>query len=79
VFYDRDRNFYYDRFRPGLVRVNVYERGGRFYRWDDDRFDRWVGDRWNDDRRWDDRYDGDDRYDRRNDRYDRRDDRRGRP
>jgi hypothetical protein len=78
IFYDRDRDFYYDRFRPGLVRINVYERGGRFYRWDDDRFDRWVGDRWNDDR-WDDRYDGydrrDDRYDRRDDRYDRRDDR----
>ena len=72
VYYDRDRDFYYDRFRPGLIRVNVYERGDHFYRWDDDRFDRWVGDRWNDDR-WDNRYDG---YDRRDDRYDRRDDRR---
>lgn len=78
VFYDRDRDSYYDRFRPGLIRTNVYERGGRYYRWDDDRFDRWVGDRWNDDRRWDDRYDGDDRNDRRDDRYDRRDDRRDR-
>ena len=78
VFYDRGRDYYYDRFRPGLMRVNVYERGGRFYRWDDDRFDRWVGDRWNNNR-WDDRYDGydrrDDRYDRRDDRFDRRDDR----
>jgi hypothetical protein len=94
VYYDRGRDFYYDRFRPGLIQINVFEREGRFYRWDDDRFDRWVCDRWNDDR-WDDRYDGldrydrngsgndrydrqDDRYDRRDDRYDRRDDRRDR-
>lgn len=84
VYYDRDRDFYYDRGRPGLIQINVFERDGRFYRWDDERFDRWVCDRWNDDR-WDDRYDGydrNDRYDRRDDRrddrYDRRDDRRDR-
>lgn len=37
VYYDGAR--YYDRwFRgPGLRRVEVYERGGRFYRWDDNR------------------------------------------
>ena len=79
VYFDRDRDFYYDRGRPGLIQINVFEREGRFYRWDDERFDRWVCDRWNDDR-WDDRYDGYDRYDRGdgrwNDRYDRRNDRR---
>lgn len=80
VYYDRSRDFYYDRFRPGLVDVHVYQRGGRFYRWDNPRFDRWVRDRWDDDR-WDDRWDGRDN-DRRNDRYDdrrenRRDRRRG--
>lgn len=75
IYYDRDRDFYYDRFRPGLIEVQVFERGGQFYRWDNSGFDRWVRDRWNDDR-WNDRYDDrrDDRYDNRRD--DRRDDRR---
>jgi hypothetical protein len=37
VYYDGGR--YYDRWfgRPGLRRVEVHERGGRFYRWDGDR------------------------------------------
>ena len=37
VYYDGAR--YYDRWfgRPGLRRIEVYERGGRFYRWDGDR------------------------------------------
>ncbi len=37
VYYDGYR--YYDRWfgRPGLRRLEVYERGGRFYRWDGDR------------------------------------------
>lgn len=83
LYYDRDRDFYFDRFRPGLIEIQVFERGGRFYRWDDARFDRWMRDRWNDDR-WDDRFDNrrDNRFDnrrdnRRDDRFDnRRDDRR---
>ena len=60
IFVDRRDGRYYDRFRPGLVEVRAFQRGGRFYRWDDDRFDRW---------------DRDDRYDRRDrdDRYDRKD------
>ncbi|MGQ0704117.1 MAG: hypothetical protein ACT4PM_13375 [Gemmatimonadales bacterium] len=84
VVYHDYRGGYYDRFRPGLVECRVYERGGRYYRWDNDRFDRWVysgrfdddydswddrHDRWHDEN---DRYDRDDRY---RDRYD-RDDRR---
>ncbi len=86
IYYDRDRDFYYDRFRPGLIEVQVFERGGQFYRWDNPGFDRWVRDRWNDnrwgdrydDRRWNGRYDDrrDDRYDNRRD-NDARDDRHG--
>jgi hypothetical protein len=52
VYYDRDEDCYYDRrFYPGLREIRVYERDGRYYRWDDDRYD----DRYND--RYDDRYD----------------------
>ena len=39
VYYDGDR--YYDRWfggRPGLRRLEVYQRGGRYYRWSDDRY-----------------------------------------
>jgi len=74
VFSDRDGRHYYDRYRPGFHEVRVFRRGGRYYRVDDDRWDR------------DDRYDRDgrglDRRDRRDDRADRdrnrdgRDDRR---
>ena len=63
VYYDRRDDCFYDRFRPGLEEVSVYEQDGRFYRLDDDQsyYD-------------DDRYDRGDRY--RDDRYDRdRDDR----
>ena len=76
VFYDRrDDQYYFDRFRPGLLEIRIYERDGRFYRFDDDRFDR------RDDRRddqWNDRRD--DRQDNRRNgrREDRRDDRRDR-
>jgi hypothetical protein len=72
IYYDRYRDFYYDRFRPGLLEVHVYQRGGRFYRWDSPRFERWVRDRWHDDR-WDDRFD--DRFDRYDNRYEGRYDR----
>jgi hypothetical protein len=70
IYYDRDRDFYYDRYARGLVEVSVFQREGHFYRWDDPRFDRWVRDRWDNDR-FDDRYD--DR--RRSDNRDRWDDR----
>jgi hypothetical protein len=40
VWYDRRAGFYYDRVRPGLVRVEVYHRDGRYYRPDDDGRDR---------------------------------------
>jgi hypothetical protein len=71
VYYDRrDDRYYLDRFHSGLVEIRVYERGGRYYRLDDDRdFDRYDDRR--DDRRYDDRYDDrrdDRRGDRRNDR-----------
>jgi len=59
VFHDRyDDRYYLDRFRPGLQEVRLYERGGRFYRLQNDRFDR-RDDRWDDrrDDRWDDRRD----------------------
>jgi hypothetical protein len=39
VYYDGDR--YYDRWfggRPRLRRLEVYQRGGRYYRWSDDRY-----------------------------------------
>jgi hypothetical protein len=39
VYYDGDR--YYDRWfggRPGLRRLEVYQRGSRYYRWSDDRY-----------------------------------------
>ena len=37
VWYDQRGGRYYDRARPDLRRVEVYERGGRYYRPDDDR------------------------------------------
>ena len=67
VYYDRRDDCFYDRFRPGLEEISVYEQDGRLYRLDDD-------ESYYDQDRWDrgDRYDRDDRYDR----YDRdRDDR----
>ncbi|NOT07795.1 MAG: hypothetical protein HOP28_06280 [Gemmatimonadales bacterium] len=68
VFYDRRDDRYYDRFRPGLFEIRLFERDGRFFRLDDDRYGR-------DDYRWDNRRDGR-RDDRRDDRRDgRRDDR----
>ncbi len=79
IYYDRRSDRFYDRGRPGYRQIEVWERGGRFYRFDDDRDDRdyrrdGYDDRWED--RWDDRRD--DRWDdRRDDRWDgRRDDRR---
>ena len=36
VYYDGRDDCYYDRFRPGLQEIRVYERDGRFYRFDDD-------------------------------------------
>lgn len=83
VYYDR-RDGYYDQYRRGYDQVRLYERGGRFYRIDDDNyFDRYEDrDSRRDDRygdRRDDQYGDrrDDRWDdRRDDRYDRRDDRR---
>jgi len=53
VYYDRRDDYYYDRYRPGLQEIRVYERDGRYYR-DDDRYDRYDRD---------DRYDRNDRYD----------------
>jgi len=55
VYYDGAR--YYDRWfggRPGLRRVEVYQRAGRYYRWDEDRYRH----RDRDDPRW--RHDWDD-------------------
>lgn len=81
VYYDRrDDRYYLDRFHPGLVEIRVYERGGNYYRLEDDRDygryaerydDRGYDDRRSDDRRRDDRR-GERRDDRRGDRdYDR--------
>jgi hypothetical protein len=67
VYYDRGDDCYYDRFRPGLEEIQVYESDGRYYRLDD-RYDRDYGRRY--DGGYDDRYD-DRRYDDR--RYDNRD------
>lgn len=82
VYRDRRDGFFYDRFRPGLHECQVYERDGRYYAWDDDRFygrdDRYdrSDDRYDDRYRRDGRYDGrDDRYDDRYGDRDRRDDR----
>lgn len=72
VYYDRRDDGYYDQYRRGYDQVRLYERGGRYYRIDDDRYFDRYDDR---DGRRDDRY-GDRRDDRRDDRYDRRDDRR---
>jgi hypothetical protein len=78
VFYDRDDDrYYFDRYRSGLQEIRIYERDGRFYRFEDDRYGR-HDDRWSDrrDHRWSDRRD--DRWDdRRDDRWDnKRDDKR---
>ncbi len=70
VYWDRDDDAYYlDRYRPDLVELRMYERGGRFYRLEDDGYGA----------RYDDRYDVrvngrfDNRYnDRSNQRYDNR-------
>ena len=73
VYYDRGDDCYYDRFRPGLREYRVYERDGRYVRWEDDnRYDDRYGRG-----RYDDYYgrDRDERYD---DRYDDRRDRVGR-
>jgi hypothetical protein len=43
VWYDQRAGRYYDRVRPGLRRVVVYERDGRYYRHDDDKRDRRGG------------------------------------
>jgi hypothetical protein len=41
VYYDRHhRRYYFDRYRSGLQEIRVFERDGRFYRFDDDRDDR---------------------------------------
>lgn len=71
VYYDRDCDLFFDRYSRGLEEVRVYQDGGRYFRFDDDRWDRRDRDR---DRH--DRYDRDrrDRHDR-NDRNDRDDDR----
>jgi hypothetical protein len=73
VYYDnRDDCYYEDRYRPGLQEIRVYERDGRYYRLEDDRFDDRYG---RDDRRYDDRYGRDDRrYDDRSGRDNRRPD-----
>jgi hypothetical protein len=63
AWYDRDRRVYYDRYRSGLREVIVYQIDGRYY--DNYRYDRRDGERYND--RYNDRYD--DRYDDRDDRY----------
>ena len=82
VYYDRRDDGYYDDYRRGYDRVRLYERGGRFYRMDDDDyFDRYDDRDWRRDGRDDDRRDGryeDRRDNRRDDRRDnRRDGRRG--
>jgi hypothetical protein len=53
VYYDGAR--YYDRWfagRAGLRRIEVYERDGRYYRWDEDRYRHRDSHRWRHD--WDD-------------------------
>lgn len=40
VWYDQRGGRYYDRARPGLRRIEIYERGGRHYRPDDDDWNR---------------------------------------
>jgi hypothetical protein len=78
VYYDRRSDGYYDHYRRGWDRVRLYERGGRYYRIDDDDFyDRYDDREWRRDGRYNDRWD-DPRDNRRDDRRDdRRDGRRG--
>lgn len=65
VYYDRRDDCFYDRYRPGYREIEVFERDGRYYWPDEDRYydDRYYGDRY--DGRYDDRYDSrrDGRYD----------------
>ena len=59
IYYDRRHDRYYDRHRSGLVKVNVFFRGGRYYRdWDARRDGRWDDRRDRRDDRWDDRREG---------------------
>lgn len=79
IYYDRGSRRYYDSYRRGFDRVRVYHDGRRYYRYDDDRYDRrdWDDRRDRDrDDRWDRDRDRDDRWDRDRDRN--RDDRRDR-
>lgn len=71
VYYDPYGDRFYDGYRSGLHRVEVYRVGGRYYR-------QWDRREWARHERRDDRYDrrDDRRDDRRFDRNDRRDDRR---
>jgi hypothetical protein len=71
VYYDPHRDRFYDGYRSGLHRVEVYRVGGRYYR-------QWDRREWTRHERRDNRYDrrDDRRDDRRFDRNDRRDDRR---
>lgn len=50
VYYDRRDDRYYDRYRPGLLEIRVYQLGDRYYR-DDDRYEgrsRGRNDEWGD-------------------------------
>lgn len=71
VYYDPHRDRFYDGYRSGFHRVEVYRVGGRYYR-------HWDRREWTRYERRHDRYDRRDRYDDRHDdrRFD-RDDRRG--
>jgi hypothetical protein len=60
VYYDRHQHVYFDRYRPGLMEVDVYYGGGRYYRdyayarrvrgGYDDRYDRYRDHDWDRDR-----------------------------
>ncbi len=82
IYLDRRDGRFYDRYRPGLHQNRIFFRGGRYYAWDDDRFDGRDDryDRYDYNDRDDDRYRRDRRDDRYDDRYDpwenRRDERR---
>lgn len=57
VFYDRRRDRFYDRYRPGLIEIEVIGYRGKYYLLEDDRYHRRDRDRRYDDR-WDDDYRG---------------------
>ncbi len=90
VFWDRDDDsYYFDRFRPGLLEIRLFERDGRYYRLEDDGYDfpgygygysqpRYQVPRYDprDDRRFNNNRREDRRDDRRDNRRDGRDDRR---